>query len=320
MAGYHVYGKGEYTKKLLCDVVHINWFEDLTNVKNPFGEYIKRKLFIFFMKLIGKRIVYTAHNRRPHDMNDQYSIKLMRYILKKSNSILIHSQSSRQIICEDYGMHISDKIIYVPHPNYIGIYNDSKEYMLEGLNYNHLKVAFLGQVRPYKNVEVLINAANLCIGKEIDFIICGSCIDDEYREQIERIKKNERIFTDFRFIEDEEICSLFSKIDILVLPYNTESSLNSGAAILAMSFGKNIISTETCTIIDMKEKNGIYYYNYISDREEHTKRLFQCIDEIYTKWVANAEKVKKDGEELFEYVKRENSLEIVSENLRKVYS
>ncbi|WP_304644491.1 glycosyltransferase family 4 protein [uncultured Dubosiella sp.] len=317
-SGYYVYGSGRNLKKFFCDIIHLNWYEDIPNDKKYI--YIYKLFFIYIMKLSGKRIVYTMHNKKPHDNKNKYSVKMMRHLLKLSDSIIIHSEISRDVIETNFKEIDLSKVKYIPHPNYINVYPPKKDYKNFHKHDNQFVVAFVGQVRPYKNVEIILDVANkLMYNPEITFLICGKCISDDYKEGLLKMISGNNVRIDFRFIEDDELDSLMQNIDILILPYSTETALNSAAVILAMSFGKSIISTNVGTIQDFGNLPGISYYDFPEDREEHEKILEEKILNFYKIWKNDREEFKKNGMDLKCIVERNNSKEIISKALKDVY-
>jgi glycosyltransferase involved in cell wall biosynthesis len=80
------------------------------------------------------------------------------------------------------------------------------------------------------------------------------------------VARNKNIFLELKFIEDDEIEIYMKAADVMVLPYR--DIMNSGSAILGMSFGKvviaprlgcipEIITGEGGILYDPKDKNGL---------------------------------------------------------------
>lgn len=320
-AGYKVFGRGQKMKKIGCDIVHLNWFENISDQRFPKIAYLKKVIFLCSMKLLGKKIVFTMHNKMPHDhRKNRLSDRLMKKMVRLSDGIIIHSKYSLEIIHDMFKNVDPDKIYYVPLPNYESAYRDRKKYARINKGKDDLLLAFVGQIRPYKNVDILIEAANRLSGeKNIKFLICGQCISDEYKRQLTKLKKNADIIMDTRFIDDDEIPSLINSIDILILPYNTESALNSAAAMLAFTYGKTVISTEVGTILDLEYTGNLYTYQYSDEHDIHVNNLYEGILTVYKVFTSDPQKIKLQGEAMKELVHSENSLKAVSEAIEKAY-
>lgn len=317
-SGYYVYSKGRNYRKFFCNIIHFNWYEDVPN--NKITTYIYKVLFLYIMKLSGKRIVYTLHNKKPHDFKNKYSSKLMHKLLKISDSIVIHSKISRDVIQENFQDVNLKKVKYIPHPNYIDSYPREKEYENFRKREDQFVVAFIGQIRPYKNVEVILNVANKLSEKsEIIFLICGKCINEEYKEQLIKNISGNNVRIDFRFIEDGELNSLMQNIDTIILPYSTETALNSAAIILGMSFGKSIISTNVGTIQDFNDLPGLSSYDYTEDQNKHIEILQKKIIEFYNIWKKNKDDFYNQGKDLKHIIQHNNSISVVANELKDVY-
>jgi len=320
-AGYKVLGPGERLKKINSAIIHLNWFENIDDDKTAQYVYYKKKFLLFLFQLSKKRIIFTMHNKQPHDKkSNHYSKKLLLKLMQISDVIIIHSRYSMQVIEEKFQSINLKKVVYVPHPNYKYAYKDLKTYKNFSKLESELVFCFIGQIRPYKNVEVLIQAANRFSNtKDIKFLICGKSINDDYKLKIEQMKTNQNIIFDLRFIEDNEIVSLMKQIDVVILPYSTESALNSAAAILAFTYGKTVLSTNVGTVIDLKDTGDLYSYQYYSNEAKHVEILVSKIQEIYKIFQSDHDIIKQQGINLKNRVLTENSIEIIENSLKKIY-
>lgn len=314
---YEIIKCGQFASLFKADIVHFNWYESFhtDNKFKLFIRYLKKKTYLNLLKLLNKKIVFTLHNKMPHDFNNKYQIKIMKWLIKKSDKIIIHCKYSYDVLKQYNYKFDYNKIVYIPLPNFIDVYENKKEYNF--INNNDMVLLFMGLVRPYKNVETIIEAANELKDKNIKFLICGKCSSEEYKNKLQELIKSDNVITDFRFIEDEEVFSLISKCDLMVLPYSSISSLNSSAAILSFSEGKSVISTNVGTVIDLADQNLVYSYEYSDDNEIHKNRLVNKILEAYDDY--NKGLLEKKGNLLKDKMKKENSSQVIKELLKQVY-
>src|SRR5690606_22044652 len=166
-----------------------------------------------------------------------------------SDLIIVHSKLSMHEIPSRY--HGNVRII--PHPNYINEYgriiteNDDTE------NNQKLKLLFIGQIKPYKNIELLINAVSNLKKSEVILTIAGRPLNVEYKNKLEEIaRQSENINLVLKFIDDNDIRKYLCAHDLVILPYDINSSLNSGTAILAFSYMKTIICPKIGTLDEMR--------------------------------------------------------------------
>jgi glycosyltransferase involved in cell wall biosynthesis len=146
--------------------VMLNWFES-ASLKG----LIKRTLQLFYLIAGNKKIVWTMHNKVPHDVKYKKIYKIFMLFLEMvSYKIIIHCHETL------YFLSFKQKAVYVPHPNLIGIYGEYKKG--GGIENSTLKMLFFGNVRPYKNVELLIQIIR---GLNFPYLILTVCGPAEKR-------------------------------------------------------------------------------------------------------------------------------------------
>ncbi|POY34909.1 hypothetical protein C3K47_17550 [Solitalea longa] len=300
-------------------VFHLNWYESLYS-KNVFEktiEFIRKIIILFILKICSKKIIWTMHNKIPHEgtllILSKFLINLLTIF---SSKIIIHSKISKDFLSIS-NQKIKSKIEYIPHPNYINIYGGSKR-ECETHSRDKLNLLFIGAIKPYKNIELLIDVVKIFYD-DINLTIAGKPSDDIYKQHLLSYSADiKNIALHLEFISDNDISSYIKNFDLLVLPYDIQSSLNSGTVILAFSYNKSVICPEIGTISDIQEKNHLLTYNYTNNRE-HT---FQLMEKI--KYAINLKKdnhtVFEDwGNHMFNYVNINNDKKDVVAKLVKVY-
>lgn len=298
----------------------LNWFESLDNSSNFkfFLSFLKKLLVLNFMFLFRKKIVFVFHNKIPHETkNKKISFIFIKILLMLSNNIIIHCKESSEILKRYINFDlIKSKIVYVPHPSYIGAYPELKVEERNGID--QIKFLFLGNIRPYKNIEMLIEIFNKLKEQDVLLEIAGNVSDKNYEDELLNKIKSEKIKTDFRFIPDDEVIKKMKENDILILPYHLESSLNSGAVILAFSNKKTIISSNIPMLKDIKNNDAIYTYSY-SNKEEEQKELLKQIMKVISDYKKDCKVLDVKGKLLYEEMFQLYSLKEVSKQLNKIY-
>ena len=296
-----------------ADFVWLHWFESKAGKKSAlrFLERCKKK---------EERIVWNVHNKIPHKTTDQNQAKyFMKHLAEVSFKIVIHSKITTGLI-EDLCKNdesVLKKIVYVPHPNYIGIYGpQEKDFCLDNQT---LKLCFFGAVKKYKNVELLISAVTELGFDDVELNIYGRCRPPKYVQSLFRLAEgNRNIKLHLKFIHDRDIPKIIASCHLLVLPYNLDSSLNSGTTILAFSYGRTVLSPVTGTLSDIEDKSLFFAYSY-NNQEEHKEELKKQITAIREKYKGNYNELPKLGEKCREYVAENNSLAQVAEQLKQVF-
>ena len=325
LAGYNLFqGENRIIAFLKCGIFHFNWNVVLSlatpNRLKRKIQYLKWLIMLQAIKFKGCKIIFTLHDKSFFERSRRFTEqdKITRFILRHAYRIVIHCTESISVIKKIIPDIDTHKIVYVPHPNYITAYHNTKRYTNYVKHENELLLLFMGTLRTHKNIETIIMAANQLQGiTDMHFLICGSGGED-YQNKLLSLIKGSNITTDFRFIEDEELPSLLELSDALIVPYNTKSALNSGAANLAFSFGRTVIGTWTGTTRDIDE-SLVYCYDYTDDEEEHVSRLKSAIMKFYEDFKRDEASVKAKGEKLREIMLTEHSLEKVAEGLSKAY-
>jgi len=299
-----------YTKGKKIDYIMLNWYESAGPKESVLRIF---KLISFLLR--GVRVVWTMHNKLPHETKYPFVCKVLMNVLSLvSYRIIVHSRDSLKLF---RSFIIKRKVIYVPHPNYVNEYGVSKT--SEILDDNTLRILFFGLIRDYKNVDLLIETMNELRDKKIVLTISGS-VNDEYRAYLEKkIDGNSSIVTSFNFVRDDEVADIISNSHLLVFPYELKSSLNSGAVILSFSYRRTVLSSINGTLKDIPD-NSIFFSYYYKNREEHKSVLKERITEIYNKYYGHFRSLLDLGNRCFDVVNSNNSLEKTSEALSKIFT
>lgn len=305
------------------ELVNLNWFESIFRKRyiSAMIQFYKKINFIKNLKKNNIKIVWTVHNKIPHDGKYTFlAVKLMKLLVKEADGIIIHCKDTMEILKKlDQSLDIS-KVHYIPHPNYHEIYNEKeidfkKELKLD----NQLVYLFIGQVRPYKNVELIIKAAKENKKENVKFIIAGNPSSKSYKKELlSLIGDSDNIVPIFKYIEDDEIVPLMKASDVVLLPYDLKSSLNSGVAILAFTHGKTVICPEIGTLNDFENKDLFYSYLY-KDENEHLEKLSEAIEKAYEDYVEDKEVLKEKGEELKKIMYERYTFDEVSKEYKEAY-
>lgn len=275
------------------DIVYLNWIEGYVAQKNKLLSYIYLcliKYMLVFWTKKNKIIVWTYHNKFPHESKDmKIAKKIMNIMFKYSNIVIVHSEDSKKYCESVHGK--NTKIMYYPHPNYISNYKN----VLKSKSNKSINIGFFGAIKPYKGIENIIDSFKHIKETNINLKIIGRPYSKEYKERLEcMVRDDNRISLDLRFIDDDEISDVFSEIDILVMSYGEESFLISGSAILSFSMKTPIIAPKIGMFNDYKESEFVFLYekdNYLSF-ENVVKKVSHL----------NKENINYLGEKSYKYV------------------
>lgn len=301
-----------------CKIYNFNWFEKAENKK----QYIFKCLLLSLLHMTGRKIIYTVHNKQPHNIgNSSLSLKMMKKLSDKADVIIGLCPDTQEVLSA-INPQAKDKLRVVLHPNYISNYdlNNKENYKNKfGFADDDTVFLFIGAVSKYKNIEYIIDAFKRIDNPKIKMLIAGRPSSEEYSKSLkERIGDNKNIVCDFRYVPDEEMMAYYNTADLVVLPYSKESSLNSGAVYLSFSLKKTVICPDIGTINALSDSSFVYSYSYEKD-EEHFERLCETIGNACKDFEKDPKVFEKYGEKAFEYVSTYHSDEKIAEEYYNIY-
>jgi len=242
-----------YAAKAQPRIFHVLW-------NNKF-EYFDRTLLMLYYRILGKRIVLTAHNvnAKKREESDSFLNRLtLRIQYALCSKIFVHTHKMRQELIEDFGIQ-EEQIKIIP----FGINNavpvtsltplEAKRRL--GLREDEKAILFFGRITPYKGLEYLIDAIRSLdsTSERYRLIIAGRpdrCEDywaARTKEMVDRVESGQIILRAC-FIPDEDTEVYFKAADVLALPYR--QIYQSGVLFLAHSFGLPVLATDVGSLKD----------------------------------------------------------------------
>ncbi len=228
-------------------VFHILW-------NNKF-EFFDRTALMLFYKLLGKKVVFTAHNVNAgkRDGNDGVLNRCsLRCQYRLADHILVHTAKMKEELAAEFGI-AGSKVTVIPFginntvPNTRLTTGEARK--LAGVGPNLKTMLFFGNIAPYKGVEYLVDAlaAVMALDPAYRVIIAGrpkGCEDywSEIQRTIERTGTRDRIIEKIEFVPDEQTEWYFKAADVLVLPYT--HVFQSGVLFLGYSFGLPVLAAD----------------------------------------------------------------------------
>jgi glycosyltransferase involved in cell wall biosynthesis len=244
-----------YYVRLLCyaatarpKVFHILW--------NNKVELMDRTVLMLYYRLLGKKVVRTAHNVNigKRDGKDtavnRLSLKIQ-YAL--SDHIFVHTEKMKSELMAEFGVP-EGKVTVIPFginntvPNSEGLTPGQARQAL-GISSCQKVMLFFGNIAPYKGLEYLIEAFAKVAKRDASYclIVAGTIkkCDDYWGKVQAAISRNgarARIIERIEYIPDEAVELYFKAADVLVLPYT--HIFQSGVLFLGYSFGLPVIATD----------------------------------------------------------------------------
>jgi glycosyltransferase involved in cell wall biosynthesis len=238
----------KYAAKTDSKLFHILWL-------NKFVLFDSTLLNVYY-KMLGKKIVFTAHNVNAgeRDGNDSLLNRLTLWSLYRIvDHIFVHTNKMKQKLIVDFRIK-GEKITVIPFginnyvPNTALTTEEARgKLRLEG---QQKIILFFGRIAEYKGLDLLIKGLPKLKESQNDFklFIAGTVKEGnrKYWENIQKIVEDSNlsahVIRKIEFIPDEEIEIYFKAADVLILPY--KHIFQSGVPFLSYNFGLPVIATD----------------------------------------------------------------------------
>ncbi len=195
----------------------------------------------------GIRIVWTAHNIRPHNPEaPAVQVDLYRWLAQEADAVIVHTHYAAQLVRERLGR--MGPIYLARHGNYIGVYPppgiDRKALRARyGFDKaDHVLLAF-GQIRVYKQLLQLVSDFEARAPLATHLIIAGAPKDADVVQKLKKmVAATDRVLLLDRCIPDSEVGELYALADLAV--FNYAEMFSSGALMLAFSLGLAVLAPQ----------------------------------------------------------------------------
>ena len=215
------------------------------------------------LRLLRIHVVITAHNIMPHERH-AYDRFVRAVMFHSCHLIIAHSAFIKNQLLERFRLK-SDKVVIIPHGNFDVYLPDplpSREESRErlGLDPSDDVLLFFGYIRPYKGLDLLLDAFELAAthNPHLKLLIAGapqtSQLADHYQQRIDRIAAQARIVFHADYIDRDRLPRYFLATDLVVLPYL--DIYHSGIVHLAYSFARPVIATRVGDFPECIEASG----------------------------------------------------------------
>jgi len=249
-----------------------NWIKIGREIRKKTPDLLITKFWIPFLapclgtieKMVRKnrktRIISILDNIIPHEK--RIGDKLFaRYFVRATDGFIAMSKA----VLSDLSFFDKKKPrLFSPHPlydHYGDILTEEIAKSALGLEQETKYVLFFGIVRPYKGLDLLIEAfADAKLHNlNVKLLVAGEFYEDEkpYLEQIQKFHLEEKILLHNHFIADSKVNLYFSACDIVAQPY--KSATQSGVTQIAFHFEKSMLVTDVGGLSEIVPHGKIGY-------------------------------------------------------------
>jgi glycosyltransferase involved in cell wall biosynthesis len=247
-------------------VVLLHWPDELFTASSAFDQTkaaLKLGVLQVAKQLFGVRLVWVVHETRPHDRGRKGNWSTRAFLNSLDGAIYLSRASQRA------GEADIPELKHVPslvtrHGHYrIDMERSPEPRRALG---KKLNLVYFGQVRPYKNLDGLINAARHLSPEDVSIRILGWSKDPDFTRQLEQLAASApAIELDIRdaFVPQGDLEAALDDSDGCVLPYR--NILNSGAALFALSRNRPVMAPRLGTLPELQDEIGKEWVDLYSD-------------------------------------------------------
>lgn len=247
------------------DIFHVHWPEFVLSrgSRREFGwRAAKFLLALRCARWRGTRVVWTVHNLEPHERDfpsRRLATLFWTFFPRQVDCFISMTRVGVEAIHERYPVLRKRHHAVIYRGLYPGEYPDEvdREQARQrlGLRADVSVYAFLGLIRAYKDVPTLIRAFRELPESDGKLLVAGRPHDDALANDLEQAAAgDDRVLMRLEFVPPAEVQLYLKSADLVVLPY--AEIFNSGAALLALSFGRPILVPDVPTFRELQENVG----------------------------------------------------------------
>jgi glycosyltransferase involved in cell wall biosynthesis len=168
--------------------------------------------------------------------------------------LIVHTENACQRLIDEFDIdrskirimgHGLDEIIY---PKVIDV---AATRIALGYEPDQRFILFLGSVRRYKGVDLLLQAVRH-LDDDVHVLVAGNCIDAKYQQEIEQIIEQwslkKKVTLELGYLTEERVSQLLGAADVLVMPYRKIDQ--SGVLFAALRHGLPVIAFDVGNLRD----------------------------------------------------------------------
>lgn len=238
------------------DLLHLHWpeehyrWEGIGSPEERAESFLKR---LASFKSKGTQIVWTVHNITPHEFRaNSLDSRVYQAVIELSDLLVHHCECSKLLLEQAYFVGPDKVQIVCPHGHFLaypsGVTKAEARRKL-GIAKDAFVYLQFGQIRAYKGISLMLRAFSRLRLRNKHLLIAGRYTAQKGGAKvIERIRVafvkrfNARAHLFLTEVAHEDVQIYMSAADVLVLTHT--SGLNSGVAVLGMSFGIPVIAPD----------------------------------------------------------------------------
>jgi glycosyltransferase involved in cell wall biosynthesis len=209
----------------------------------PYWTWAWAGLWRFLLRGERPPAVAVVHNPADHDSGFRQRLAA-RLILGRCQGLFTHARAFEEGLAAIFPG-VPTASYPLPPPHLEELPSTDKARASLGLPTNRRVAMFLGLIRPYKGVDLLLEAiARLPAGSDWFLVVAGEPwgnLGDRLSQQVRRLGISDRVCLELCWVPESDVPRLLAAADLVVLPYRSGSQ--SAVAPLALGAGVPVLST-----------------------------------------------------------------------------
>jgi glycosyltransferase involved in cell wall biosynthesis len=201
----------------------------------------------------GRPLVLTAHDILPREAGPARR-RAQRRLYERFDAIVVHSAHGRARLVDELGVPAS-RVHVIPHGALVHLRADGGTAALPAPTHSATEqpvVLFFGLLRPYKGLELLLDAWRSVRHPGELWIVGAPRMD--VRRLHERAGTGAGVRFVERYVSDAELAAYFARADLVVLPYHEADQ--SGVLFTALAFGKPLVLSDVGGFPELARETG----------------------------------------------------------------
>lgn len=250
-----------------ADVFHIHWPEAIFwgNSRMPFISLFRAFRILASAKQVqrdGGILALTLHNLAPHQGLTRWQQFVWRIyqrrLFAQVNLVVSLSQDALAMCRQAYPPLASVPSVVVPHPHYRSYYSTrlTKEAARKLLNLPEGQkiLGVIGSMRPSKLIPETIYAFRRMARHDEILYVAGSCDKTHWEDINSAAGGDKRVRLHLGTLSDDLLAASVTACDVILL--NQAEMLNSGTALLSLSFDRPLISVAAGSMVELANSIG----------------------------------------------------------------
>lgn len=193
------------------------------------------------LKRRGIRMAFICHNLTDHD-SAGFKVRLSNHMLAQADAYLVHSSEHVEVLAR---MQPEKPIAYHPLPVFDHYPTPRGVLPKRG----RLELLFFGFIRPYKGLDLLIEALRNLHDENVFLTVVGEPWGDQEDAIRDAARSAPNVELHLSYTSNEDVADFFGRADIVVLPYRTATG--SAVAAVAQHYEKAMLATRVGGLPDV---------------------------------------------------------------------